>query len=425
MILSKLASAAATLFLVASSSAAATGFSGEGKAVYEPTVESFRKWQQKFKTKSKGLLGHATFYPEGSLQEKKAFETWQSNLVRVRAHNDRARVGLETYTVAMNRFADLSNDEYRRTILQQKGEFHVTKSSPQASYTFHSTGKTTLPDSVNWVDEGVITGIKNQGQCGSCWAFSAAAAMEGAYNYKHQKQKDLDAACTATCGPKNITCCSFSEQEIVDCTLGGADTCKIGGEPHDGILNVVKRKSQINTESQYPYTSGGGEMGTCNPLSNAVDTGITGYANVTSGDESSLAEATYKFPVISVGIDASSFGFQLYDSGVYTDSECKNTFKALDHGVAVVGFGTGSPKPPGPPPPPPGPANCDKNYYKPECLGEKGCNWCVDQSGLGYCLNEPCPSKEKSIIDLGLTHNKSLPYWIVRNSWGKSWGSNG
>ena len=166
-------------------------------------------------------------------------------------------------------------------------------------------------------------------------------------------------------------------------------------------------------------------MGTCRPLPNAVDTGITGYANVTSGDESSLAEATSKFPVISVGIDASSFGFQLYESGVYTDSGCNNTFKALDHGVAVVGFGTGNPKPPGPPPPPPGPANCDKNYYKPECEGEKGCHWCVDSHGLGYCLNEPCTSKVQAAVDVDVSHNKSRPYWIVRNSWGKSWGSNG
>ena len=59
------------------------------------------------------------------------------------------------------------------------------------------------------------------------------------------------------CGKQNNTCCSFSEQEIVDCTLAGADTCKVGGEPHDGVLAVVQNLSgSINTEAQYPYTSG-------------------------------------------------------------------------------------------------------------------------------------------------------------------------
>ena len=158
----------------------------------------------------------------------------------------------------------------------------------------------------------------------------------------------------------------------------------IGGEPHDGILQIVSNNGEINTDSQYPYVSGKtGKLSKCSPRPNPVQTGITGYANITSGDEDALAQATYSHASISVGIDASSFGFQLYAGGVYNDDKCKNAPDKLDHGVTVVGYGAGDPKPPGPPGPKPGPANCEDNHYKTSCTKESGCNWCVDHNNFG------------------------------------------
>ena len=152
--------AGAALLMLTPSAAALSG----GKVEYEATLGSFRRWQQEFKVEGQQIYGHAAYYKEGSPEEQKAFAKWQSNLVRVRAHNKRAHLGLETYTVAMNRFADLSNDEYRRMILRPKSGVRMADASlPDASYTFHATGEA-LPDSVNWVDEGVITGVKNQGK---------------------------------------------------------------------------------------------------------------------------------------------------------------------------------------------------------------------------------------------------------------------
>lgn len=135
------------------------------------------------------------------------------------------------------------------------------------------------------------------------------------------------------------TLTSFSEQEVVDCTLHGKDTCNRGGEMHDGITEIAKNHGgKINTEKQYPYT--GKSLKKCKADdSDAVDAGITGYGSVSSGDEdgvyfsmlftrvftwnlfrilpfycsiAALKAATYAKTVISVGIDASSFDFQVF-----------------------------------------------------------------------------------------------------------------
>jgi hypothetical protein len=350
---------------------------------------------------------------------------------------------------ALNAHAALTNDEYRALRLRPRAALTAaTASGSDAKTAAVPPTAASAPAAVNWVHKGVIPPIKDQGQCGSCWAFSAVSAMEGAYNLKHQSDSRVltfPASCgSQQCGPQNVSCCSFSEQEIADCTLNGADTCDIGGEPHDGILEVVGRGGKISTEAGYPYVSGKTkELTPCRPSSTSfVDTGITGYTNVTSGDENALLAASVVHPSVSVGIDASSFGFQLYASGVYVDDEgCGNNASSLDHGVAVVGYGAGKFDPPGPPAPKPGPADCDHNFKKPGCLNEAGCFWCEDVHKFGYCFNEPCPSAGAAASGGGgggggggsggrgggaeLEGKSDQPYWLVRNSWNVDWGAGG
>jgi len=143
-----------------------------------------------------------------------------------------------------------------------------------------------------------------------------------------------------------------------------------------------------------------------------------------------------------VGIDASSFGFQLYTNGVYVDDEgCGNSTKDLDHGVAIVGWGTGVPDPPGPMPAPPGPAYCDHFFSENQCEAVEGCHWCHDHA-ISYCFNLPCPSAQgtdhtdgsapraesiaRAQAEQRFRHSMAgKDFWYVRNSWAMDWGMGG
>jgi len=255
-------------------------------------------------------------------------------------HNEAYAAGKYSFDLAINKFADKTNEEYKK-ILGLKRQGKEAPANKIGSARHHHISND-VPDTFDWRPLGAVTEVKDQGQCGSCWAFSATAAMEGAY--------------FQTSG----TLLSLSEQLCVDCVLDGADTCDLGGEMHDCYLQIIKEDGD-ETEDDYPYTAtSGNECAFDSSL--AVAQNFTGYVNITSGDEIALQAASAEH-VISVGIDASSFMFQLYSSGVYNDPTCMNQWNQLDHGVTVVGY------------------NHD------------------DDSGLDY--------------------------WIVKNSWGADWGQAG
>jgi C1A family cysteine protease len=178
-----------------------------------------------------------------------------------------------------------------------------------------------LPTSVDWVNAGAVTPVKNQGQCGSCWSFSTTGALEGAFFIK---TGSLD---------------SFSEQQLVDCDNrknGGTDMGCNGGLM-DSAFSWIKKNGGLCTETEYPYTSGTTQTGgTCETTCSIVkNSGVTGFVDVPPNSDDAMMSALAKQPV-SIAIEADQKNFQLYKSGVFTDS-CGTS---LDHGVLVVGYGT-------------------------------------------------------------------------------------
>jgi len=233
------------------------------------------------------------------------YNVFKANFDYVAAHN----AANHTWDVELNKFADLTSAEFKimyngyRPELR-RGERKVTLDDLRVNA--YPSG------SLDWVSKGAVTGVKDQGQCGSCWAFSSTGSIEGAVFLKHG----------------HLT--SLSEQQLVDCsTAQGNAGC------NGGLMDSAFRYVQANglcTESAYPYTAKNGvcKSSSCTP---STDSKITGYKDVTH-TENALGAAVDITPV-SVAIEADQSGFQLYKSGVF----CGTCGTNLDHGVLAVGYG--------------------------------------------------------------------------------------
>ncbi len=243
------------------------------------------------------------------VEELNRYNIWQDNKKIVEEHN---AAGKHSFTLGMNQFADLKNEEF---VSMMNGY----KSGPRSNSTkIFKSDPNFKPeaDTVDWRAKGYVTGIKNQGQCGSCWAFSTTGSLEGQHFHK------------------SGTLVSLSEQNLVDCSGSYGDNgCK--GGLMDNAFRYIKANGGIDTEESYPYRA---HDERCTFKSSNVGATLSSYVDVAHKDEDALMKASTDIGPISVAIDASHQSYQLYHSGVYYERECSST--KLDHGVLVVGYGT-------------------------------------------------------------------------------------
>jgi len=267
------------------------------------TIFVFREWTQYFKR-------HYSSIDE----ETKRYKIWYENLGRIATTNSQNL----SYKLRLNQFADLTDDEFRLQVHGHAGScYRSDKKTPKISTRLNQKKTNTQkakanPPSVDWVSQGVVTPVKNQGSCGSCWAFSTTGFIECEYAIK-----------TGTLN-------SLSEQQLVDCSGNyGNEGCN--GGLMDWAFEYVEANGGLCSEAEYPYQGVDGTCQTCATLYNP----ITGYTDVVPDDETDLETATVS-GCVSVAIEADQYAFQYYSSGILTGL-CGT---ALDHGVLVVGYGT-------------------------------------------------------------------------------------
>jgi cathepsin L len=263
---------------------------------------------------------HDEFFPR--------YTIFKANYNKIRAHN----LSKSTFSMAINEFADMTFTEFHSKMTGYK---RVDNGVLRSKNGPHKNLKK-MASSVDWRAKNAVTPVKNQQQCGSCWAFSTTGSTEGAHAIK----------------TGNLV--SLSEQQLVDCSQAQGNQGCNGGLMDQGFQYIITNNG-ITTEDAYPYTAADG---TCNTNVTSAAT-LSSFVDVTAGSEAALMAAVNIGPV-SIAIEADQQCFQFYSGGILSDPSCG---MQLDHGVLVVGYGTDS--------------------------------------------------------------TTNTPYWIVKNSWGASWGEAG
>ncbi|VUZ48693.1 unnamed protein product [Hymenolepis diminuta] len=236
---------------------------------------------------------------------------FSNNFNFIRWHNEKFYNGEVSYYVGLNSFADLTLKEFADTYLTLQ-QTSIDKEFWDVQLLREFPWKP-VPNYIDWRKKGYVTPVKDQGQCGSCWAFSATGSLEGQYK---KRKGDL---------------VSFSEQQLVDCSSAqGNEGCN-GGLMDQAFQYWMKNGAE--SESDYPYTA---RDGSCKFNRSKSVTRVKKFVKVKSGDESQLKLSVGQMGPVSVGIDASSMGFQFYQGGIYKDDDCSES--EIDHGVLVVGY---------------------------------------------------------------------------------------
>jgi C1A family cysteine protease len=268
---------------------------------------------------------------ESRVEESVRRANWEKRAAEVSLHNLEESLGMHSWTEEMNFLQDLSHDEYLAMLTPMKLSAHQI----DAEHMHEESAST--PATQDWTTQGRVTGVKDQGQCGSCWSFSATGGLEGAWSASN-------------------SLVSLSEQQLVSCDTN--DFGCNGGWYYSAWEYLISYGGSVS-EASYGYVSGNGGVPACQESSYPIVAKLSSYKCTAKGSESALQDAVGNIGPVSIAIDAAMPSFSSYKSGVYAPTSCPVNY--LDHAVLAVGYNS---------------------------------------------LN-------------------GQDYWIVKNSWGTSWGQQG
>ncbi|XP_061838845.1 cathepsin S-like [Nerophis lumbriciformis] len=252
---------------------------------------------------------HGKWY-RGEPEERHRRGLWEKNLMMITLHNLEASMGAHSFQLGMNTLGDMTPDEIRQSLAS------LTPPPEPQRQSESMWSSVNVPASVDWRDKGWVTRVKNQGACGSCWAFSAVGALEGQLARTTGRLVDL------------------SPQNLMDCSGKYGNRGCNGGFTARAFQYVIDNQG-IDSDASYPYTGRQGKGCLYSPAHRAANCSARHF--LPRGDEDTLQRVVAALGPISVSIDASGRKFAFYKSGVYDDASCT---QKTNHAVLVVGYGT-------------------------------------------------------------------------------------
>ncbi|XP_062983379.1 procathepsin L-like [Elgaria multicarinata webbii] len=252
---------------------------------------------------------HGKVYAKGEEAFRRA--TWEENLRRIKQHNYEASLGMHTYTMGMNHFGDLTEEEFNQRLNCFRPD--LAEQDGGNDTLFQETSNLEIPRHVDWRTKGYVTRVKDQGtSCRSCWAFSATGALEGLHFKKTGRLVSL------------------SEQNLIDCSWGqGNKGC--GGGSRNQAFKYVSLNKGIASEQTYRYEARNGRC-RYNPRQRAAT--CTSTVRIAKNNERALEQAVATVGPVSVAVD--SRHMKQYTGGIYYNKGCRGS---LNHAMLVVGYG--------------------------------------------------------------------------------------
>lgn len=254
---------------------------------------------------------YSKFYSPFTTKSDYRFKVFMQTMISVRNHN----MGSHSWAQGVNDYSDMTFEEFSEERLMKPQNCSATNSFKVREELKASV----VPDTYEWNNYKVVTAVKNQGACGSCWTFSTIGSMESHWNILGKG--------------RNIT---FAEQQLVDCA-GDFDNHGCSGGLPSHAFEYIKHAGGIESDVTYPYTAKDGKC----VFRPEVSVGYVKYGsyNITQGDEIEMAERMYNAGPISISYQVIN-GFKDYKSGVYSAQNCGTTTQQVNHAVLATGFGT-------------------------------------------------------------------------------------